>query len=85
MNIATARMCSLGYAIKKEKNEPNRTKGRLGMAQSSGRCRGDYGRREPVQRKTTRMSGFTAGRRASLLIGVCGACGSIILKRDLLR
>jgi len=29
------------------------------------------------------MSGFTAGRRASLLIGVCGACGSIILKRDM--
>ena len=53
------------------------------MAQSSGRCRGDYGRREPVQRKTTRMSGFTAGRRAFLLIGVCGACGSIILKRDM--
>jgi hypothetical protein len=29
------------------------------------------------------MSEFTAGRRASLLIGVCSACGSIILKRDM--
>jgi len=29
------------------------------------------------------MSGFTAGRRVSLLIGVCGAWGSIILKRDM--
>ena len=53
------------------------------MAQSSGLCRGDYGRREPVRRKTTRMSGFTAGRSASLLIRACGACGSIILKRDM--
>jgi hypothetical protein len=29
------------------------------------------------------MSGFTAGRRVSSLIGICGACGSIILKRDM--
>ncbi len=61
-NITKACGCSLGYAIRKRREEPNRAKGRLGRAQSSGHCRGDYGSRGPVRRKTTKVSGFTAGR-----------------------